>query len=552
MPQDTFTIRLLSRELDSVLRGGRINKIGQPGREELSFHIYTGRRALKLIVNANAAECGVYFTEETRENPAVAPNFCMLLRKYLSGAEILSVSTPGFERILQFRLHCVSDFSSCERMLVVEIMGKYSNVILTQEGKILGALKTTSLDENCRRTILPGVDYVSPRPQDKVSPEDLAALSALFSPLPEGDLARFLFSRVAGLAPCTAEQIVAAFRGGDFARHVRDYIFSDEASPCILCRDGVPVDFFARSVEGARPFPTISEAETVFYAKKRELRALDGLRRRLAAAVTSAKKKQEKRLAQILEKQRECSDCEENRVKGELITANLYRLEKGMNSCELPDFYEEKGATRKIRLDPLLSPSQNAQAYFRRYRKQKRTLEILVPQEREVRNELDYFTGLLTAVSVAETEKDLRCLEEELYSEGLLKAPEQRKKKNDPPSECRRYEHGGMKIEAGRNNLQNDRLLRSAAPEDLWMHVQNYHSCHVLIRTGGNPVSEQTLLFAAGICVRYSEARAGGKVAVDYCPAKYVKKPSGAKAGFVVYTEFRTLYAEASEGEELG
>ena len=268
MPQDTFTIRLLAKELSSSLRGGRINRINQPGKEELSLLIYTQKGTLKLTINANAADCGVYFTTDNPPNPLTAPNFCMLLRKYLQGAEILSVETPGFERILIFRVVCFSDFSTAERELRVEIMGKYSNILLTEKGVILGALKTTSADENCRRLILPGAKYVLPAPQEKVDPSDRAALTALCAHA-EGDLAHFLFTRVAGLAPCTAEEIARAFAGGDLAQFVYDYIFSDEISPCVAEKNGNVTDFFARSHAGALPFESLSAAQAYYYKKKR-------------------------------------------------------------------------------------------------------------------------------------------------------------------------------------------------------------------------------------------------------------------------------------------
>lgn len=544
MPQDTFTIRLLAKELSSSLRGGRINRINQPGKEELSLLIYTQKGTLKLTINANAADCGVYFTTDNPPNPLTAPNFCMLLRKYLQGAEILSVETPGFERILIFRVLCFSDFSTAERELRVEIMGKYSNILLTEKGVILGALKTTTIDENCRRAILPGAPYLPPAPQDKTDPSDLPALSALLSPpLPE-DLPRFLFQHVAGLAPCTAEQIVSGYRGGDLAQYVHDTIFSDEIAPCVVEKNGVPADFFARSVEGGLPFESISAAEQYFYAGRRRKKGFDELQRRLTSAVSSAKKKQEKRLSQILEKRRQCEGMEEDRIKGELLTANLYRLKQGMRSCELENYYDEKGGTVKIVLDERLSPADNAQAYFKRYRKQKRTLEALAPQETEVKAELDYSLSLLAAISSADRMDDLKCLEEELQLAGLLKQPEKRRKQVAPEYPFRRFEKDGFEILAGRNNLQNDRLIRSSAPDDIWLHAQKYHSSHVVIRTNGRPVPEEVLLFAAGICARYSDAGQGGRIPVDYCPIRQVKKPPKARAGFVVYHDYKTILTE--------
>ena len=552
MPQDTFTIRLLAKELSSSLRGGRINRINQPGKEELSLLIYTQKGTLKLTINANAADCGVYFTTDNPPNPLTAPNFCMLLRKYLQGAEILSVETPGFERILIFHFVCFSDFSTAERELRVEIMGKYSNILLTEKGVILGALKTTTIDENCRRAILPGAPYLPPAPQDKTDPSDLPALYALLSPpLPE-DLPRFLFQHVAGLAPCTAEQIVSGYRGGDFAQYVHDTIFSDEIAPCVVEKNGVPADFFARYAEGGIPFESISAAEQYFYAGRRRKKGFDELQRRLTSAVSSAKKKQEKRLSQILEKRRQCEGMEEDKIKGELLTANLYRLKQGMRSCELENYYDEAGGTVKIVLDERLSPADNAQAYFKRYRKQKRTREALAPQETEVKAELDYSLSLLAAISSADRMDDLKCLEEELQLAGLLKQPEKRRKQAAPEYPFRRFEKDGFEILAGRNNLQNDRLIRSSSPDDIWLHAQKYYSSHVVIRTNGRPVPEEVLLLAAGICARYSDAGQGGRIPVDYCPVRQVKKPPKARAGFVVYHDYKTILTEPdTDAKEL-
>ncbi len=550
MPQDTFTIRLIARELDSTLRGGRINRINQPGKEELSFLIYTQKSTLKLTVNANAADCGVYFTTDNPPNPLTAPNFCMLLRKYLQSADILGVETPGFERILIFRVRCYSDFSTAERELRVEIMGKYSNILLTENGVILGALKTTTIDENCKRAILPGAPYLPPAPQEKVDPSDLSALKALLTPPLPQDLSHFLFTNVMGLAPCTAEQIVFGYKGGDFAEYVHDTIFSDDISPCVVEKNGIPTDFFARHVAGGIPFESISAAEQYFYAGRRKKKNFDTLQRKLTSAVSAQRKKQEKRLSQILEKRRQCEGAEDDRIKGELLTANLYRFKQGMRSVEVENYYDEAGGTMKISLDERLSPSDNAQAYFKRYRKQKRTLEVLGPQETEVRSELEYSLSLLAAISSAEDVDDLKCLEEELQVAGLLKQRERRKKQSAPEYPFRRFEKDGFEIFAGRNNLQNDRLVRTSAPDDIWLHAQKYHSSHVVIRTQGRAVPDEVLVYAAGICARYSDAKQGGRIPVDYCPVRQVKKPSKAKAGFVTYRDYKTVLVEPLELSE--
>ena len=548
MPQDAFTLRLVAKELNAALSGGKINRINQPSREELSLIIYTGKGTVKLVLSANAATCGAYFCGDGEENPLVAPAFCMLLRKHLQGAEILGVETPGFERILRFRLMCRTEFTVSERVLVAEIMGKYSNLILTENGVILGALKTTSLDEQTKRVIFAGVKYLPPIPQDKVDPSDMGALSALLKG-EIADMGRFLFMNVRGLAPTTAEDIAKTYRGGDLARHVHDYIFSDEISPRVIERDGAAVDFTARGTEGIS-YPTLSEAQSAFYERKRAEKRTLALSRKLLSALRNAKKKQEKQLAQILEKQLASADAEENRMRGDLVTANLYALARGMKGFEAENWFSGTGEKVAVPLDPRLTPSENAQAYYKKYRKQKRTLEALAPREKETKEELSYLDSLLALTESAKEEEDLKSIEEELYSAGLLEQPAVKKKKTAPPVGFRTYEIGGMRIYAGRNNLQNDALVRQSAPEDIWLHAQRYHSCHVVIKSGGKEVPENVLAFAAGLCALYSDAR-GEKIPVDYCPVKFVKKPPKSKAGFVIYSNFRTTLGDPAAAQLL-
>ncbi len=549
MPQDAFTLRHIARELDETLRGGRVNKIEQPSRDEVSLSIYTKRQTLKLLLNANASDCGAYFLE-SEENLPVAPNFCMLLRKHVAGAEILGAELVGFERVLRLRLLCRSDFSSKERELYLEVMGKYSNLVLVEDGSVLGALKTTPLDDVRKRAVFPGLPYVLPAPQDKANPADGEALSAVLAGAAgRDDLGDYLFTRLSGLAPCTARSLAAALTGDDPVGAAQRFLFSEETYPCVLERDGKPIDFFAVPVEGARPFPTLAAAQTYFYGARRKKKAFDGRAQRLFSAVRAARKKQEKRLAQIAEKQRECADCDTLRKKGELLTASLYALGKGMTSCELPDYFDEAGGLVRIALDPLLSPSENAQSYFKRYRKQKRTLEALAPQEEAAHAELDYLASVETALGGAECTDDLRSAEEELTEAGILRQPKEVRRGKKVPIPFRVYEREGFRILAGRNNLQNDALVRSGAPDDLWLHARGLHSCHVLIRTEGRRPPDSVVSFAAAVCARFSDGH-GDRIPVDCCALRHVKKPKGAKAGFVTYTDFITVSGDPAHAAE--
>ena len=349
---------------------------------------------------------------------------------------------------------------------------------------------------------------------------------------------------------CTAEDIARSFTGGDLAAHVYAFLFSDEISPCVLERGGTVVDFYARYAENATKFATLSEAQCYFYQMKRRKNVLEATRRRLTSALSQASKKQEKRLAQIAEKKRQASDAETLRQKGELITANLWALARGMKSCELVNYYDEAGGTVRIALDERLTPSQNAQAYFKRYQKQKRTLEALAPQERETRAELAYLESLSPLVASSDSADDLAALEEELVGAGLVKPQQtERRGAKKPEVPFRAYEREGFAVCAGRSNLQNDRLVRMSAPDDLWLHARGLHSAHVVIRTNGKQPPESVVAFAAAVCAKYSAGK-GEKIPVDVCEIKYVRRIKGAKAGLVTYTDFTTVLGDPALADE--
>lgn len=548
MPQDAFNLRHNARELDGLLRGGKINRVVQPNKDEFLLYIYTGRSLLKLIVCTNASFARMCLTTAEKEPPAAAPNFCMLLRKHLLGAEILSVSQLGFERIIAMTLHCVSDFTQTDRVLYVELMGKYSNAVLTENGVILGALKTTSLEENTRRVLFPGAKYTLPPPQQKTSPEDEAALAAAVTGIDAApNKARFLFDRVSGLAYPTAAQILQEYERGHsttLAQFIREYIFEGSPSPCLLKRDGMPADFAAKPLDGSEPKESLQAAQDELYRFLDEKKAFEEKKRRLTNIAANLKKKQEKKLAQIYEKLKESEGAEACRRKGELITANIYRLEKGMSECTVQNYYEEGCPDTKIPLDKTLTPAQNAQKYYRRYAKLKRTVDALMPRKQAEEEELEYTESVLSSLRRAEEMADLTDIEEELAGMGLLKPTTAKKGKKPAEVPFRRFEKDGFTILAGRNNVQNDRLLKSAAPHDIWLHTQKYHSSHVLIVTEGRKVPDEVLEYAARICARYSDGKDGNKIPVDYCERRRVKKPPKAKAGFVIYADYRTILVD--------
>ena len=561
MPQDAFHIHRIAKELHETLVGGKINRVTQPSKDEVTLSVYVNKTVVKLLISTNASFARVLLTEQEKEPLPIAPNFCMLLRKHLLGAEILSVSQYEFERIIEIKLHCTGDFSECDRTLHCEIMGKYSNVTLTENGIILGALKPSTLDTLGGRPLFPGAKYVYPTPQEKLSPFDTAGIEArlqdfyaLRETTDEETVASFLFENVAGLALPTARELLK--------QQPKDVPLSEfigwactqmPSEPTAQIAGGDVCDFFAFPVVGGRSSPRLVDAANAYYTHRETKKGFADKKRKLEAAIRGLLKKLAKKKQDTLERLADAERAEEQKIKGELLTANLYRMEKGAKEITLENWYEEGCPSVKIALDPTLPPAKNAQRYFKAYAKAKRAKEILTPILAQEEAEERYAQSVLAAVVLAESAVDLQEIEAELIALGLVKAPKEKvgAKKKELVTPFREYEYEGFAILSGRNNLQNDRLVRNAAPSDVWLHTQKYHSTHVLILTNGKQVPDGVIKVAAEICAYYSEGQTGDKIPVDYCEKRFVKKPSKAKAGFVVYTDYKTALATPSAHSEL-
>ena len=544
MPQDAYTLRYVADGLNKMLADGKISKINMPEKDELSLIIYTHSGSVKLEICTSAKNCRISIGSAEKPNPAVAPNFCMLLRKHLQNAQIERVHQIDFERIVAIELNCFSEFSQTHMTLYCEIMGKYSNMVLVEKGIILGALKQTTLEENAKRVLFSGAKYTLPPTQGKASPLSLDALQEVFGTTARGE--KFICDNVEGIAYSTAAEMCAYYGGDVTAERVYEYVNSDDIAPCVVYGEkGEPTDFKARTViKNAKRYPDILSAQRDYYDYVYVKTTFENAQRRLESALHAAVKKTEKRLAQINAKLLECESADEIKLKGELITANIYRIERGMASFEADDYYSEQPRKIKISLDRQLTPSQNAQKYYKRYAKMKRTVQVLSVQKRETEERLDYLNSIEAHICAAECTDDLKEIQGELVADGLIKAPAEKnakKKKAPETAPFRQYEIDGFKVLAGRNNVQNDRLLKTLSPDDIWLHTNRYHSSHVGIITGGEKVPDETIAKAAAICAYYSEARGRDKVTVDYAQRKFVKKPPKANSGFVTYTDYSNI-----------
>lgn len=550
MPQDAYTLNRIAKELKDTFVGGKISKINQPEKDTLSFIIYTKRGSVKLDICASAKRCRISLSRGDLPNPKTAPNFCMLLRKHLQNAEITDVEQVGFERMIRFDFDCFSEFSSAKMNLYCEIMGKYSNVILCENGVIVGAMKTTSLEENAKRITFGGAKYVLPAPQDKVSPLDLNGLEELFGGRRES--ADFIFKNVAGIAYSTALEMENEYGGSVSAEQVYKYVTDGDLNPCVVFCDGKPTDFKARSVEKEKKeYGSVLEAQAAYYEEVLAAERFAGEKRKLSSALDAARKKVAKGLAKNRLALSECASAELIKLKAELITANIYAIERGMKSFEAVNYYDENAGKIKIDLDAKLTPAQNAQKYYKKYQKLKRTAEVLTERLKETEERESYLNGIYSSIATADDPSDLLEIREELIALGLVKADADKKKKEKPCSPFKRFLIGGCVILAGANNASNDRLTKSLSQNDLWLHAQKFHSSHVAIICPEKSPPENVILAAAEICAYYSEARDNAKVPVDYALKAHVKKPPKSPLGFAVYTDYKTIIVAPNAHSEL-
>lgn len=557
MAQDAFSLYHISKELNTLLHGAKINRVSQPDLNDvyLVTHSFSGNRTLVLSSNAESAR--VAFTSEEKPNPKQALGFCMLLRKHLLGAIIESVELVGFERIIKITFTGRNDFKEkVKKELYCEIMGKYSNLILTENGIILGCQKNAPLDVTTTRVTLSGAKYLLPKPQDKLELFDKNTAISRLSLWGGEDLAKFIFDNVKGFSYPTAVECANFCKDfsstDDLYQRLYDFTFNCKIKANIA-GDGKLKDVYVtdyQTIDGEKTyFDTIADAYDYFYTNRDKDKAFASKKKQLLDKVNGLTKKLGKKLQGESEKLLACKDADSLRIKGELITANIYRLKEGMESCVLENYYDDyKPIT--ITLDKRLSPSKNAQKYFKKYAKEKRTIEILLPQKAQTEKELSYLYTVSLFINQAKVIEDFKDLEEELISVGLLPKPKF-KVKTQEESVCRTFEFDGYIIKCGKNNVQNDRLTQRAFKDDLWLHTKNYHSAHVIIETKGDTIPDKVIEIGAEICAFYSDAKQGSKVPVDYCQKKYVKKPPQAKPGSVIYTDFKTAYVNPNPHDEL-
>ncbi|RYM07230.1 fibronectin/fibrinogen-binding protein [Sporolactobacillus sp. THM7-7] len=541
--------------------GGRVSKIYQPTATDLVLRLRSRSARGKLLISINAAFARMHLTSLAEENPEEPPMFCMLLRKHLEGSVIDAIAQVGFERIVHIDFRSRNEFGDlAEKQLIIELMGRHSNVILIDKAsdRIIDSMKHLTAAVNRWRTVLPGDTYVSPPDQGKLDPLAMTA-SDLISRIEwnAGRIDRQIVGAVSGFSPLVGKEIVhraglptqEAIAGAFQA--VQSIIRGGHYRPAIMYgkngKNECHVIELTHLNGRKQAFSSVHEMLDHFYAIKAQTDAVKQKAGDLRHFISLEIKKNRGKLKKLERTLKQAGKADTFRLYGELLTANMHRIRRGDHSAEAVNYYDERQSTVTIPLDPNRTPSENAQAYFKKYNKAKTAKRVVGEQIEQTKQEIVYFDGLLQQVETASL-KDIGEIREELEEGGYLKKKTavHRKKRKKRPEIDRYYASDGTVILVGKNNRQNDYLtMKTAGREDIWMHTKNIPGSHVVIRS--DHPSEETLAEAAQLAAFFSKSRLASGVPVDYTQVKYVKKPNGAKPGFVIYTDQKTLYVTPDE-----
>lgn len=572
MPLDAICLRAVLHELRPQLIGARIDKVQQPARDQIVLLL---RGNLRLLLNAGANQPRIQLTGILRDNPAQPPMFCMLLRKHLVGARVLSIEQPDLERMVILTLQCTDEFGEIsQKQLVLECMGRRSNLVLLDvQGRIVECLRRVDADLSAARQLLPGLFYHLPTPLDKLSllsQEEASLALAQRGGDAEQAVDKWVLDHYTGISPLIAREF--AFRAGgetdvrfgalsSAQREALVREFADTASavkedhytPVILYRDGKPVDFTYRPIAqyGAETQSetreSFSQMLDEFYdaRERQELSARRG--RELTHAVTVARDRMARKSENLKRDYAATQKRDEFRLRGDLITANLYRMKGGERVLQAENYYEDGCPLINIPLDPLLTPQQNAAKNYKQYNKLKTAEFHLREQIEKAENERAYLESVLQELAQAETEQEFHEIRRELQETNYLKKSSGKKEQKRAFAPRTFQTSGGLEVLVGRSNVQNDQLTKKADKRDYWFHTQHIHGSHVILRCAGQTPGDEDLREAAMLAAYFSQAKESSGVPVDYCPVKFVKKPAGARPGMVTYDNYRTLYVTPEE-----
>ena len=571
MAFDGITIAAMVSELNKNLSGGRINKIAQPENDEL---LITGKGAFgqkRLLLSASASLPLIYFTSKNRISPLTAPNFCMLLRKHIGSARITGIRQPGLERVVEFELEHLNELGDvCHKILIMELMGKHSNIIFCDDkNMILDSIKHVSCNVSSVREVLPGRPYFIPHTQDKLDPLTISRADFMEKVCQKpAAISKALYQTLTGLSPVMAQEICyrASIDGNDEAKalapdaserlftvfsEMMNQIRVEAFSPVIVYKGDEPVEYgvlpFTQYGEGyhCQPFESVSEMLETYYASRDRITRIRQKSADLRKIVQTALDRNRKKLSLQQKQMKDTEKKDKYKIYGELINTYGYGLEEGCKSFKAVNYYNGEEVT--IPLDPTLTPQENSKKYFDRYQKLKRTQEALEIQISDTSSEIEHLESISNALDIATEESDLSQIKEELTEYGYIKRHYGNKKGAKMQTKAKPFHYvssDGYDIYVGKNNYQNDELtFKFATGNDWWFHAKKMPGSHVIVKTKDGTLPDRTFEEAGNLAAYYSKGRTAPKVEIDYLQKKNVKKPAGAKPGFVVYYTNYSLMA---------
>ena len=576
MPLDAVFLSALTQELSEQVTGAKIDKVQQPERDMLLLSLRSRTGNCRMLISAGTGTARVHLTEQKFEQPQTPPMFCMLMRKHLTGAFIERIYQPEGDRLVIFELGGHDEMGDAvHKRLVVELMGRAANIILVgEDGRIIDCLRRVTADDGVHRNLLPGMFYALPPAQEKPDffKSDSQTRRELWTQAGDVLVDKWLTDTFASVSPLIAREMCyrcfgeaspnaallppeARARFPDAMDALADTVTHREFTPVLLTKNGGMKDFsfqpikqYAGAIE-QQTRPGFSLLLDEFYAQRDKAESMSRKSKELQKKIKTVRDRTERTLATRRAEWDKSADRDTFRQYGDIIMANIYRMQKGDTALEAENFYLDGAPTVSIPLDALKMPQQNAARYYREYNKAKAAQEHLTGLIAKSETELDYLNSVLAEIDRAESERDLAEIRRELTDTGYL-----RKQKGGKPDRqkaqgpMRFVSATGYEILVGRSNAQNDELtLKTARRSDLWLHTQKIHGSHVIVRCQDETPDDETIYEAACLAAYYSQARNGGKVPVDYALAKFVKKPHGAMPGMVVYTDYKTIAADSSE-----
>ena len=570
MAFDGIFLNAVKTELEKAL-GAKVERIFQPERDEVVLNLHCFGISYKLLLCASSTSPRIHFTNIQKENPTTAPMFCMVLRKHLSGAKLIKITQDGLERALRLSFDCYNDLGDLvQKHLIIEIMGRHSNIIFADDNeRIIDSIKHIDLTVSSQRQVLIGMKYENPPAQNKLDLLNIENINKLLEEKKAKKLDKFLLEILGGISPLISRELSYLSSGQtdieieslsekqrenlkQNIKKLSNLVKTKHYEPVMLIdkAENKPFEFsfmeiaqYSSSILSVKA-ESFSELLDKFYEEKVKTERSRQRSRDIVKVINLAKDRIVRKLNAQKAELEESKDCERQKLFGDLISANMYRIIKGDKEFETENFYDEKKPIIKIPLDENITPSRNAQRFYKEYRKQKNAVQYLEAQLSQGASELVYLETVLDGAEKAEIEAELNEIREELTENGYLKTRKKtaaKKREVSQPMEFKTPE--GFTILTGKNNLQNDRLtLKTASKSDLWFHIKSYAGSHTVLFLEGKKATEKAKITAAQIAAYFSRAKGLSKTAVDYTEVKNVKKPSGAKAGYVIYDNYNTLY----------